>query len=123
MNKLLKFLETNPKIYFIKKSLTPSLSDEITYKEFRIVLKTSRSLYDHYKSIRITPSDLDDKYNITFILNINPINTLLKKIYLTYKIKDWEQPQYAHENSEVSLRISIEDLNKVINYYYSSINS
>lgn len=123
MNKLLKILEKNPKIDYIKKFLKPSLSDENTYKEFRIVLKTTRSLYDQYKSIYITTSDLDDRYNISFISNINPIDTPLKKIYLTFKIKDWEKSQYAHENSKVFLRISTEDLNKVINYYYSSINS
>ena len=122
MNELLKLLEKNPKIHYIEKYLEPSLSDEDIYKELNVILKSTRPLYDHYKSIHIKPSHLENKYDIVFISNTNPVNTLLKPLYLKLKINDWKRPRYAHENPKVSMRVSIEELNKVINYYYSSIN-
>jgi hypothetical protein len=123
MKKLIYNLGLNSKVSNIKKEIINSLDDEIEYSEIRVVLNTKKNLFDWAKTIYIKPADEEGFYNVHFYMGADhPQKTILKEIYESFKSEDFKKAKYGHDKPMVKLVLSLEYINKIINYFYSKIN-
>lgn len=121
MQLLLTDLNFNYKIAKVKKKLNPSLEDNLDYESLELIIKTPKSFIQKSKTIYVTPN-VKDHYFIKIYSDKDPMKTVLKPLYETNKMKDWEEPLTSSDTPAVYLKGDIRVLNKVINYMYSILN-
>lgn len=121
MQLLLTELNYNYKVDKVKKKLNPSLEDNLDYESLEIIIKTSRPFIQRLKTIYLTPN-VKDQYFIKIYSDKDPMKTVLKSLYESNKMKDWEKPLTCTDKPVIYLKGDIQVLNKVINYMYSILN-
>jgi hypothetical protein len=122
MKNLINILSKNNKIDSIKTQTIESLEDEIKYKKITAVIKTKRNLFGWAKSIYIQPSEKEGFFNVEILMDNDPKETLLKDIYNSFKTEEWEGAKYGHQNVFMKVLINENDINKIVNWFYSKIN-
>jgi hypothetical protein len=122
MNNLVKIIEENKKVDYVKKILQPTLEDVDVISEIKIVLECSRNLFPWAKTIWVKPSQTKHLFNVEFVMNDDPTTTLLSDIYCKHKTKDWVPAKYGHDKPMINLLVDIQTLEKLINWYYSKLN-
>lgn len=123
MKDLVARLKANPKIENINVKHVPSLEDETPISSACVVLNTKYNRFNWGKTIYVEPSEETDKFNIEFYFGANdPNKSLLSEIYNRCKTKDFEPAKYGHDKPMLNLLVNESDLNKIINWFYSTLN-